>query len=356
MQMKVDKKNIIFLVGPTAVGKTGIAISISKKINAEIISCDSMQIYKGMDIGTQKPPLALRKIVPHHMIDILDPGREFSAADFRRRALRAIKGIHAKGKSPLLVGGTGLYMKALVDGLFPSPPKDERLRTKLYRQKNLYAKLREIDPESAKKIHPNDTKKIVRALEVYYTSGKRISELKAKTKPLSDKYNVVVFALNRKRERLYNRIDKRVDEMFEQGFMDEVRSLVGKRLSLTARQAIGYREVMGYLRREKKGLIRGDKGLEGKDKGLEGKDKGLEGKDRELEGAEALKEFEELKDLIKKNTRRYAKRQLTWFRMDKRVKWINMDRGAKKGIEKILQTTRAFSRGGRFREKTSRCP
>ncbi|MCX5716375.1 MAG: tRNA (adenosine(37)-N6)-dimethylallyltransferase MiaA [Candidatus Omnitrophica bacterium] len=278
------KNKIIFLVGPTASGKTKISISLAKKIGAEIISCDSMQVYKGMDIGTQKPPPALRKKIPHHMIDILAPDKEFSAADFRRRALRLIKQIHKRGKVPLFVGGTGLYMKALIDGLFPSPPKNERLRRKLYKIKDLHAKLEKIDPQAAEKIHPNDRKKLVRALEIYYTAKKTKSELKPKTKPLSDKYSIKIIGIPRPRHELYDRINRRVEKMFEDGFLDEARGILKKKLSMTAAQAIGYREAAEYFKNN-------------------------------------IKTLEGLKEEIKKNTRHYAKRQLTWFKADKRIKW-----------------------------------
>lgn len=280
----------MFLVGPTAVGKTDIAIRLAKKLRAEIISCDSMQVYKGMDIGTQKPSAADRKKIKHHLIDILTPDKEFSAADFRSRALRIISALHKRGKIPLFVGGTGLYMKALLDGLFPSPPKNEALRGRLYKEAKKYGsgrlheKLEKIDPAAAGKIHPNDTKKIIRALEICYTTGKTVSEMRERTpRPLSDKYNVRIIGLIRPREELYRRIDRRVEEMFRRGFLDEAKEIARRKLGVTAKQAIGYREAFDYL----KGKI------------------GLE----------------EAKELIKKNTRRYAKRQLTWFGADKRIKW-----------------------------------
>jgi tRNA dimethylallyltransferase len=190
------------------------------------------------------------------------------------------------------VGGTGLYVKAVVDGLFPAPPKDEKLRAKLYRVKDLHARLKKIDPASAEKIHPNDRKKLVRALEIYYTAKKTKSELKPKTKPLSSVYNVEMIGISRPRQKLYERINRRVDEMFEAGFLDEVKRLMTKRIGVTAAQAIGYKEAMEYLKNK------GQKGEMGDKKGIE-----------------------QLKEVIKRNTRRYAKRQLTWFRADKRIKW-----------------------------------
>jgi tRNA dimethylallyltransferase len=291
------ENRVIFLVGPTAVGKTEIAIELAKDLNAEIISCDSMQVYKGMDIGTQKPLPDLRKKIKHHMLDILAPDEEFSAADFRSKALRIIRAVHKKGKIPLFVGGTGLYMKAMVDGLFPSPPKDERLRKRLYKEKEKYGsrylhdKLNKVDQKAASAIHPNDAKKIIRALEIYHTTRKTVSEMKYKTRPLSDKYDVEIIGLVRPREELYNRINERVDRMFQEGFLDEAKRFYKKKLSITAAQAIGYREIFDYLG----GKI----------------------------------SLDEAKELIKKNTRHYAKRQLTWFKGDKRVKWIEADKWKK---------------------------
>lgn len=298
---------IVFLVGPTAVGKTDIALKLAGKLRAEIISCDSMQVYKGMDIGTQKPSIADRKKIKHHMIDILTPDKEFSAADFRKRALRIISAVHKRGKIPLFVGGTGLYMKALLDGLFLSPPKNEALRKRLYKEaekygsRQLHKKLEKIDPAAAGKIHPNDAKKIIRALEICYTTKKTVSEMRKRTpRPLSDKYDVRIIGLARPREELYKRIDGRVEEMFRQGFLDEAKQFARKKLSITAKQAIGYREAFDYL----KGKV----------------------------------SLEETKELIKKYTRRYAKRQFTWFRKDKRIKWveINEEEKTKRAIDMIL--------------------
>ncbi len=306
------RKKIVFLVGPTAAGKTDAAVLLARKINAEIISCDSMQVYKGMDIGTQKPSADIRKKVKHHMIDIVTPDKEFSAADFRRKALRLIDAVHKKGKVPLFVGGTGFYMKALIDGLFPSPPKNEKLREKLYRENEtkgagyLWSKLNAVDPETAKGIHPNDIKKIVRALEVFYTAKKKMSELKNRTRPLSDKFDIKIFGLERDRQELYCRINERVDRMFEEGLLAEANKFADKPLSLTASQAIGYRETLLFLRKQesKKEWMPAFAGM-----------------------TQGENDIEELKDLIKKNTRHYAKRQMTWFRADKSVIWIVVSAG-----------------------------
>lgn len=315
------KKQIIFLVGPTAVGKTKISLHLAKLINAEIISCDSMQVYKGMDIGTQKPNPSQQRVVAHHMIDIISPFRNFSVAEFRRRTSACISKIHKKGKIPLLVGGTALYMKALIDGLFQGPPADRTLRKELLKQEkvngkgSLYKQLANIDPPTAKRLHPNDTRRIIRALEVYIKTNSPISELKKGTRGLTDGYQVKIFALNRNRQDLYNRIEKRVDMMFKQGFIGECRWLIdpsprpsplkgrggiGKRLSMTARQALGYKEAFAYLNGEIP--------------------------------------LQELKELIKKNTRHFAKRQLSWFRNDKRIIWVDVDGKTPKQIAEAIAT------------------
>ena len=286
-------KDIIFLVGPTAVGKTRASIYLAKLLNAEIISCDSMQVYKGMDIGTQKPSKKELKAVRHHMVGMVTPSKNFSAAAFRKKAASCIRGIIKKKKTPLFVGGTGLYMKILIDGLFPSPKADMKLRAKLSKQEELngrgflHKRLSEIDPDTAKILHPHDTRRVIRALEIYYKTKKTMSELKKNTKGLSDKYDVKIFALNRDRDELYKRINMRVDAMFKQGFVAECKRLKKKKLSLTASQALGYKEIFDYL-----------------------------------DGKISLKDA---KDLIKQQTRNYAKRQLSWFRNDERVIWIDAD-------------------------------
>jgi len=283
---------IIFLVGPTAIGKTEIAVLLAKKLKAEIVSADSMQIYKGMDIITSKPPVALRKKVPHHLISVILPFCEYNVSQYRYAAARQIKGIIKRKKIPLLVGGTGLYMSILVDGIFEIKTEKPRLRNRLYHEAEryggsfLHSKLKKVDPSAADKIHPNDTRRLVRALEVFNATGKPISELQKQRKGLSDEYEVEILALNMARDELYKRIDARVEQMFAQGLVQEVRKLLKTRLSKTASYAIGIRELKGFF--------------------------------------DGLYDLEEAKRLMKRNTRQYAKRQLTWFRKDKRIKWINL--------------------------------
>lgn len=298
---------IIFLVGPTASGKTDVAVDLAKGINAEIISCDSMQVYRGMDILSQKPTQSQCSIIPHHMISILDPRKEFSVAEYKAKVEDVIKKIHNKGKGVLVAGGSGLYVKALIDGLFPSQPKDAKLRTDLlnlskkYGKKYLHNRLKRIDPKAAASIHPNNTRRVIRGLEVYKTSGVTISQMKSKTRGLSGRYDIRIFGLNRIRQKLYDRIDKRVDKMFVDGLVAEVHALTKKRISRTAKSALGYKEVADYIN----------------------------GKLTE----------EEARSLIKRNTRRFAKRQMTWFRRDRRITWIHIGENDKKekAVREILR-------------------
>lgn len=280
--------SVFFLVGPTASGKTKLSFELAKNLNAEIISCDSMCVYKGMDILTSKPSALDRKKTKHHLVDIISPAKEFSVAKYRLMALDVIEDILKRGKTPLFVGGSGLYVKAVVDGLFSSNKKDAGFRKRQeqlaekYGKIYLYNKLKKIDPVIAKKIHPNNLRRVIRALEIYHTERKRPSELKQKTEPLRHKVNI--FGLKIDREELYENIDHRVDHMFERGLAREVKNLSKRKLSLTAKAALGYKEVLGYL----KGKY----------------------------------SIDEAKELLKRNTRRFAKRQLTWFRADKRIQWI----------------------------------
>lgn len=286
-------RKLIFLIGPTAIGKTGIAFELAKLLDAEIVSCDSMQVYKGMNVGTSKPPKLLMGAIPHHMIDVVEPSEEFSVACFRLMAVKAIEGILERGKVPLLAGGSGLYVKVLVDGIFEGPSTDRQLRESLKQEaeefgaERLYRRLEEVDRESAAVIHPNDLRRILRALEVYEKAKTPLSQLKRKTAGLSDIYGIRIFGLNMERRALYDKIDLRTELMFKEGLVDEARRLMNGRLSLTASQSLGYKEVFGFIRGEY--------------------------------------DIEEAKRLVKRNTRHYAKRQWTWFRKDKRIEWLMLD-------------------------------
>lgn len=287
------KERLVFLVGPTAIGKTGISIELAGLINGEVISCDSMQVYKGMDIGTSKPAKDLVTRIPHHMIDIIEPSDEFSVAQFRRMAVKAIEDIIARGKTPLVAGGSGLYIKVLIDGIFEAPSTDREFRARLKQEADefgteiLYIRLQEVDKEAASGIHPNDLRRILRALEVYEKAKAPISQLRTNTVGLSDQYEVRIFGLNMERPALYKKIEERVDLIFKEGLVDEAKRLTENKLSLTASQALGYKEVFAFLRGEY--------------------------------------DIEEAKRLIKRNTRHYAKRQFTWFRRDKRIEWMMLD-------------------------------
>ena len=286
------KPRIIFILGPTAVGKTGYALKLAKRISAEIISCDSMQVYKGMDIVSSKPSISIRRVIPHHLIDIISAKKEYNASVYRRKALKAIKAILEKKKTPLFVGGTGLYANAVLDGIFKGPGEDKRIRRRLYLQaeergtKQLYQRLLRVDPQAARKIHANDLKRIIRALEVWINTKKPISQWQKERQGITKDYNVEIYCLYQPRQKLYSRINQRVEQMLRRGLVDEVANLLKAGLSKTASCAIGIKEIKGYL--------------------------------------EGRYNLDETKDLIKRHTRQYAKRQLTWFRKDKRIKWKNV--------------------------------
>ncbi|TAN60221.1 tRNA (adenosine(37)-N6)-dimethylallyltransferase MiaA [bacterium] len=298
----MPQRKIFFLVGPTAIGKSALAIRLAKKLNCEIISLDSMQIYKGLDILSSKPSKSMRKAIAHHLLDIASPNQNFDAARYRKSALKKIEEIYSRGKIPLFTGGTGLYMSVLIDGIFKEVKTNEALREKLYAQAKrrggdyLHRKLKGVDKAAAGKIHPHDLRRIIRALEVYQLTGKPISELWKKRSGLSGKYDIKIFGLNKDRQDLYNDINARVEKMFQNGLVNEVKKLLKEKLSLTCAQAIGIKEISGYL----EGVY-------------------------DLAGA---------RELLKKNTRNYAKRQLTWFKKDKRVRWI--DAGKADPLKEII--------------------
>lgn len=298
--MQVKEETLIFIVGPTATGKTSLAIKLARRIKGEIISCDSMQVYKGMNILSQSPSPAETKRVKYHLIRFLSPEKEFSAAAFVKKSVKLINGITRLKKTPIIVGGTGLYVKGLIDGLFPTPEADMAFRKKMYDYANrhgsgrLHKKLKKIDEASAAIIHPNDTRRIVRALEIWHSTGKTMTELKKETKGLIAEYNIKIFALKAPREMLYSNINKRVDLMFSDGILPEVRRLSKKKLSKTAKAALGIKEIVSCL--------------------------------------EGQRSIEEAKEIMKRNTRRYAKRQLTWFRADKRIIWFDITKLSKEAI------------------------
>jgi len=293
------KPKIIFLVGPTAVGKTKVAAILARRLNGQILSCDSMQVYKKMDIITSKPGAYLRKRIKHRLINLLEPTKEYDVSRYRKDALKNISQTLKEEKLPIFVGGTGLYVSVLIDGIFKAKAQDKGLRRRLYRQgelkgpQHLYKKLQKIDPPAAAKIHPHDFRRIIRALEVFSLTGKPISWLQQKRRGLADEYDIGIFCLNMSRDKLYQRIDRRVERMFKQGLLSEVKKILRLNLSKTAYQAIGIRELKGYF-----------------------------------DGQYGLREA---KRQMQRNTRRYAKRQLTWFRKDKRINWIYINDKDKPG-------------------------
>lgn len=290
--MKALKK-IIFIVGPTSVGKTEVAVHLAKRMKGEIISCDSMQVYKEINIANNKPFPKTLKVVPHHMVNVVSVNQEFDVAAFNKKALAAIKMVQKKKKVPIIVGGSGLYMGILLDGIFKEGEKDIKLREDLQTMAMekgelfLYQKLIDTDPLAAAKIHPHDIKRVIRSLEVCMKNQRPISELQKERSGLWGRYDISIFALNRERTELYERIDRRVDQMFEEGLVDEIKLLTKSKLSQTAERIIGVRELAGYL-----------------------------------EGAYGL---ERAQYLIKLNSRHYAKRQLTWLRKEKRLTWIMIE-------------------------------
>lgn len=287
---------LVIIAGPTASGKTSLAIEVAKMINGEIISADSMQIYKKMNIGSAKPTVEEMDGVVHHLFDVCEPSESFSLSDYCTLAHKAIKDVYSRGKIPILAGGTGLYIDTVCENIELSDAQGgsdvrEALQRELSEKgaEHLYKKLQEIDLESAKKLHVNDTKRVIRALEIFYLSGKTKTEADKNSKKNKKIYDYLYFAIEIDREKLYNRINIRVDNMMKQGLLDEVRSLCGviDVQKSTAMYGIGYREVLWYF----KGLITKC----------------------------------EMISLIKRNTRRLAKRQMTWFRKNKEIKWIAPD-------------------------------
>ncbi|MGN0772183.1 MAG: tRNA (adenosine(37)-N6)-dimethylallyltransferase MiaA [Candidatus Ventricola sp.] len=290
------KPVVLALVGPTGSGKTRTAIRICQALNAEIVSMDSMQVYRGMDIGTAKPTKAELAAAPHHMIDVVEPDQMFTVSMYREMACKEIDGILAWGRTPLLVGGTGLYLQAIsYEMSLGENGADHALREELHRiagekdgPQRLHERLKRVDPATAEKLHPNDVRRVIRALEIYETSGRAKSE-QAGEQRKEGPYHVLVYGLSLPREQMYARINARVDEMVRGGLVDEVKGLLDRGIEPRpeggAMQAIGYKEIVSALRGEMT--------------------------------------MERAVDLIKQGSRRYAKRQWTWFRHDPRTKWFD---------------------------------
>lgn len=287
---------IIVIVGPTAVGKTYASVELAKKLNTEIISADSMQIYKQMDIGTAKITKDEMQRVKHHMIDVVNPDEDYSVSDFKTDSEKIIDQMLSNDKTPIIVGGSGLYVNSLIYDLdFGKAKSDEKIREyydyyhREHGEDALYEKLKLIDPEAAKKIHKNNVKRVIRALEVYDITGVKFSELNTDIRKPSNKYDCILVGLSMDRKILYERINHRVDKMLEEGLIEEVKNLLSKgyHKDLVSMRGIGYKEIIDYLN--------GDLSLE------------------------------EAVNILKRNTRRFAKRQYTWFLKDTNVKWFDIE-------------------------------
>ncbi len=293
------KQPLIILTGPTAVGKTALSIRLAKALDGEIVSADSMQVYRHMDIGSAKITAQEMEGVPHHLIDVLDPWEEFNVAAFQKMALQAMEGIYARGHLPIITGGTGFYIQALLYGVeFEEDPEDSPVRRELYdlaRREGesapqvLHAMLAQVDPESASAIHPNNVKRVIRAIEYFRLTGTPISRHNAAMRKKEADYHFLYYVLTMDRERLYGRIDKRVDQMLSQGLVEEVSRLrtMGCCRGQTAMQGLGYKEILDYL-----------------------------------DGKCSL---DEAVYVLKRDTRHFAKRQLTWFKRERDVRWLNLD-------------------------------
>jgi tRNA dimethylallyltransferase len=289
-----SQKPVLIIAGPTAVGKTDASVLLARERGAEIVSADSMQIYRGMDIGTAKPTKEQRALVYHHMIDIVDPAQPYSVGDYYRDARAVIDGILSSGGVPMVVGGTGLYIRALMRGLFHGPPADIELRERLLQKEaeegegSLYSDLARLDPEAALKIHPNDLRRTVRALEVYYLRDRKISEIQREHAFKDKPYRFRLLFIVRGRSELYPRIEQRVDRMITDGLEDEVKGLMEKGYGedLISMQGLGYKHFIDFFR--------------------------------------GRTSREEAIALLKRDTKRYAKRQFTWFRREPEAVWVDV--------------------------------
>lgn len=294
----MTKPKIILIVGPTGTGKTEYSVALAKRLCTEIISCDSMQIYRHMDIGTAKIKEDEMQGIVHHMISIAEPTQNYSVCDYVNESKKIIDDMIWRGKIPLVVGGTGLYADSLTNGIdfFESAPSDSEYRDKLNREAQeygveyIYEKLKKVDEKSSMTIHPNNVKRVIRALEYYHVTGETISSHNEKTKDTEPPYECCKIGFIRDRESMYERIDKRVDNMIDSGLIDEVKNLIDRGCTYdnTSMQAIGYKEVVDYIR----GNV----------------------------------SYMEMIKILKQNSRRYAKRQVTWFKRDNDINWINLDR------------------------------
>lgn len=303
---------LIAILGPTAVGKSALGIALAQRLNGEVVSCDSTAVYRGFDIGTDKVPDDQRGGVPHHLIDVADPTEEYSAARYSREAAGVIRGITARGRVPILVGGTGLYYRALTRGFFPGPSRDEGLRGRLERvaarrgADRLHAWLRRVDPPAAVRIQPRDLKRMVRALEVYLLTGRPITAHFADTASPLAEYDVAPFALQISAEDIGERVARRVDAQFEQGLLGEIRGLLASGIPKTAHPFTGlvYRQALEHL--------------------------------------SGVRDERSTRELIVRENRRYARRQLIWFRKEPNLRWIHAAGEREETLEEVARDLAAM--------------
>jgi tRNA dimethylallyltransferase len=287
-------KPVVALVGPTAVGKSAVGLRVAQALGTEVLAADSRQVYRGMDIGTDKPTPEERRAVPHRLIDLVDPDQPFNVGLYRQHAADEIARLHRQGKLPLVVGGTGLYVRGLLRGLCEGPPADWTMRARLEEEarsqgaESLYLKLADVDPVAAQRLHPHDQVKIIRALEVHAYMSRTISGIHGAHRFADSPYAALMIGLLRERGELYRRIEERVDGMLARGLREETHRLLdrGYRPHLSAMRGVGYKQMAGYLL--------GDH------------------------------DYEEAVRLLKRDTRRYAKRQLTWFRAEPAIHWVTI--------------------------------
>ncbi len=302
----MDKPKVIVICGPTASGKTSLSISLAKKINGEIVSCDSMQIYKEMDIGSAKPTVEEMQEIKHYLVDFVSPEKRYSVSEYKEDASKAIEEIINKGKTPIIVGGTGLYLNSLIYNIqYNEMEVDLNYRRELEKEAEeyglevLYNRAKEIDPEAMEKVSANDKKRITRVLEIYNATGRNKTELEKKSRK-EVSYNYLIFGINMERSILYDRINKRVDIMLEQGLIEEVKNLINKYSNMpTAMQGLGYKEVKEFL----DGNI----------------------------------SKEEMIEKIKMETRRYAKRQITWFKRIENIIWLDGLNKTEENVNSIME-------------------
>ncbi len=302
----MDKPKVIVICGPTASGKTSLSISLAKKINGEIVSCDSMQIYKEMDIGSAKPTVEEMQEIKHYLVDFVSPEKRYSVSEYKEDASKAIEEIINKGKTPIIVGGTGLYLNSLIYNIqYNEMEVDLNYRRELEKEAEeyglevLYNRAKEIDPEAMEKVSANDKKRITRVLEIYNATGRNKTELEKKSRK-EVPYNYLIFGINMERSILYDKINKRVDIMLEQGLIEEVKNLINKYSNMpTAMQGLGYKEVKEFL----DGNI----------------------------------SKEEMIEKIKMETRRYAKRQITWFKRIKNIIWLDGLNKTEENVNSIME-------------------